>query len=84
MDNRVTYAVLTLFFNEIGIHSFLKGNVKKGIFTILSAIITCNIIGLINAIKGIILAIKIFQMTDEQFAAEKDTLEDAIVLFYKD
>ena len=85
MDNRVVYAVLVLFFNQLGIVSFLNGNVKKGVFTIISAIITCNIIGLINAIKGIILAIKLFQMSDEAFAAaDKATLEDTIVLFYKD
>ena len=84
MDDRMTYAILTLLFNGLGIHSFLKGNAKKGLFTILSSIITLGIIGFINAIKGILLAIKIFQMTDEQFAAEKDTLEDTIVLLYKD
>ena len=47
--------------------------------------ITCGIIALINGIKGIILAIKLFQMSDEAFAAtDKATLEDTIVLFYKD
>ena len=84
MDNRTTYAILVLFFNAIGITSFLKGNTQKGLFTILSHVITCGIVGFINAIKGIILAIKIFQMSDEEFAAaDKDKLEDVIVLFYK-
>ena len=85
MDNKVTYGVLVLLFNALGITSFLKGNNKKGLFTILSHIITCGIVGLINAIKGIILGIKILQMSDEDFAAaDKSTLEDTIVLFYKD
>lgn len=85
MDNRITYAVLTLLFNQLGVPSFLAGNSKKGLFTILSAIITFGIVGLINAIKGIILAIKIFKMTDEEFAAaNKADLTDAIVFFYKD
>ena len=84
MDNRTTYAILVLFFNAIGITSFLKGNTQKGLFTILSHFITCGIVGFINAIKGILLAIKIFQMSDEEFAAaDKDKLEDVIVLFYK-
>ena len=84
MDNRTTYALLVLLFNSYGVTSFLKGNTKKAIFTILSAIITCGVVGFINSIKGILLAIKIFQMTDEDFANQKDSLEDAIVLFYKD
>lgn len=85
MDNKMTYGILVLLFNAIGITSFLKGNTKKGILTIVSHCITLGIIGLINGIKGIILGIKIIQMSDEEFAAaDKATLEDAIVLFYKD
>lgn len=85
MQNRTTYAVLTLLFNSIGITSFLNGNKKKGIYTILSAVVTIGIFGIINGIKGILLAIKIFKMTDDEFAAaDKATLEDAKVLFYKD
>ena len=85
MDNRITFAILTLLFNSYGIISFLQGNTKKGLFTILSAFITFGILGLVNSIKGILVAIKIFQMTDEEFAAaNKADLEDTIVLFYKD
>ncbi len=85
MQNKNTYAILVLLFNAIGITSFLNGNKKKGIFTILSHCITLGIVGIINGIKGIILGIKIFKMTDEEFAAaDKATLQDAIVLFYKD
>ena len=84
MDNRTTYALLVLLFNSYGITSFLKGNTKKALFTILSAVITFGVVGFINSIKGILLAIKIFKMTDEEFASAKDTLEDAIVLLYKE
>ena len=85
MKDRTTYAILVLLFNQIGISSFINGNTKKGIFTILSGFITLGIVSIINAIKGIILAIKIFQMTDEEYAAaDKATLEDTIVFFYKD
>ncbi|MBO7187536.1 MAG: hypothetical protein J6V68_03980 [Clostridia bacterium] len=83
--NKTTYAILTLLFNSYGVTSFLNGNTKKGVFTIISAIVTFGIVGMINAIKGIIAGIKIFQMTDEAFdAADKTTLSDAIVFFYKD
>ena len=85
MKDRTTYAILVLLFNQIGISSFINGNTKNGIFTILSGFITLGIVSIINAIKGIILAIKIFQMTDEEYAAaDKATLEDAIVFFCKD
>ena len=83
--NKSTYAILVFLLNGYGITSFLNGNTKKGLFTILSNFITCGVVGLINSIKGIILAIKIFKMTEEDYAAaDKATLEDAIVLFYKD
>ncbi len=80
---KTTYAILTLFFNSYGITSFLNGNTKKGILTIVSAIITVGVVGIINAIKGIILAVKIFKMTDEEYEANKASLEDAIVFFNK-
>ena len=83
--NKLTYAILVFLFNSYGITSFLNGNAKKGVFTILSAFVTLGIVGLINSIKGIILAIKILQMSEEDYAAaDKASLEDAIVLFYKD
>ena len=85
MPNRITYAILTLILNGYGSTSFMQGNVKKGIFTIVSGIITCGVVGIINEIKGIILGIKLLQMSDEDFAAaDKSALEDAIVFFYKD
>ena len=83
--NKTVYAILTILFNEYGVPSFINGNVKKGVFTIISAIITLGIIGIINFVKGIIAGINILKMTDEEFeAADKATLTDAIVLFYKD
>lgn len=85
MNDKLTYGLLTLLLNSYGATSFMQGNTQKGIFTIVSSIITFGIIGIINAIKGLILGIKILQMSDEEFAAtDKATLTDAIVLFYKD
>ena len=59
--NKTTYGLLVLLLNSYGAASFLNGNTNKGIFTIVSGIITCGIVSFINAIKGIIMGIKILQ-----------------------
>lgn len=83
--NKTTYGILTLLLNSYGLPSFLNGNAKKGVFTIVSGVITCGVVAVINAVKGIIMGIKILQMTDEAFeVADKASFEDAIVFFYKD
>lgn len=83
--NKTTFGILTLVLNSYGLPSFLNGNVKKGVFTIVSGVITCGVVAVINAIKGIIMGIKILQMSDADFeAADKASFEDAIVFFCKD
>ncbi len=83
--NKTTYGILTLLLNGYGVPYFLNGNTKKGVFTIISGVITCGVVALINEIKGIIMGIKILQMTEEDFAAaDRSSFEDAIVFFYKD
>ena len=83
--NKTTYGILTLLLNSYGLPSFLNSNAKKGVFTIVSGVITCGVVSVINAVKGIIMGIKILQMTDEAFeASDKASFEDAIVFFYKD
>jgi len=82
MDNRITFGVLTIIFNCIGLPSFLLGNVKKGVLTIVSGVITFSVVAIINEIKGIIAGIKILKMTDEEFAAaNKADLVNAIAFF---
>ena len=82
--DKTTYGILVLLLGSYGAASFLNGNTQKGIFTIISGIITCGVVAFINAIKGIIMGIKILQMSDEEFkAADKASFEDAIVLLYK-
>lgn len=78
MDNRVLFGVLTILFNNIGVPCFIHGKVKAGILRIVLNFVTCGIIGIINFIKGIMLGIKILKMTDEEYAAQKDTLLDGI------
>lgn len=83
--NKTTYGILVLLLNAYGIPSFLNGNAKKGILTIVSGVITCSVVAVINAVKGIIMGINILKMTEEEFAAaDKASFEDAIVFFNKD
>ncbi len=69
--NKTTFAILTLFFNCIGVPCFLQGNTKGGIIRIVLYCCTCGIFAAINGIMGIILAIEIFKMTDEEFEERK-------------
>lgn len=78
MDNRVLFGILTILFNNIGVPCFILGKAKAGILRIVLNFVTCGIVGIINFIKGILLGIKILKMTDEEYAAQKDTLLDGI------
>lgn len=79
MDNKILFGVMSIIFNHLGVPSFLVGDKKRGIKTIIFGIITIGIIAIINLIKGIIAGVKILKMTDEEFAAaDKASLIDAI------
>ena len=79
MDNKIVFGVLTILFNQFGVPSFLVKDAKRGIKSIIFAIITLGIIGIINFIKGIIGGINILKMTDEEFAAaDKASLVNAL------
>ena len=77
MDKTV-FAILTLLFNSIGVPCFIQGYTKTGIIRIVLYIVTCNIVGIINAIMGIILAIEIFKMSDEEYQEKFGTLDKGI------
>ncbi len=74
MDNKTLFAVMCILFNQLGVPCFMQGNKSLGIKRIVFGIISFGIIAIINAIQGIILGIKVLKMTDEEFAAQKDTL----------
>lgn len=76
--NKTTFAILTLLFNALGVPCFIQGNAKSGILRIVLNFVTCGIIGFINGIMGIILAIEIFKMTDEEFEEKKGTITKGI------
>jgi hypothetical protein len=78
MDNRILFGIMTLIFNCYGVPCFMAGKIKAGILRIVLGIITCDVIMIINFIKGIILGIKILKMSDEEFAEKKETLFSGI------
>ena len=74
MDNRIVYAVLTLFLNCVGVPCFLQGKTKAGVLRIVLGVVSLGIIWFINGIMGIVMAVRIFQMSDQDFEAKKATL----------
>ena len=73
MDNKILFGILTILFNCIGVPCFMVGNTKKGVLAIVwylvGFITVVNVIAWIDFIMGIIAALKIFQMSDEEYAA---------------
>ncbi|MBQ6946427.1 MAG: hypothetical protein IJN42_00115 [Clostridia bacterium] len=78
MDNKTLFALMCIFFNAYGVPCFMQGRKDVGIKRIVFGIITCGVLATINSIMGIILGIKVFQMSDEEFEAQKDTLTSGI------
>ena len=76
MDNRVLFGVMCILFNQLGVPCFMQGNKKLGIRRIVFSVITLGILGIVNMIKGIMLGIKVLKMTDEEFAEQKNDLND--------
>lgn len=76
--NKTTFGILTLLFNAYGVPCFIQGDKKTGIIRIVLTVCTCCIMGTVNSIMGIILAVQIFKMTDEEFAAAYGTLDKGI------
>lgn len=78
MDNRVLFGVICILFNAYGVPCFMQGKVKTGVLRIVLSCVTFGILGIVNVVKGIMLGVKVLQMTDEEFAAQKDTLDSGI------
>ena len=74
MNNKVLYGIMCILFNSIGVPCFMRGDVKTGILRIVLDIVTCGILGMVNAIMGIILGIKVLTMSDEDYEANKADL----------
>ena len=78
MDNKMLFGIMTLIFNAYGVPCFMNGNVKDGVLRIVFGVISFGVIAVINAVKGIILGIKILQMPDADYQAQKATLFNGI------
>ncbi len=78
MDNKILFGIMTIIFNSYGVPCFMQGKVKTGIMRIVLGVVTCGVIAIINAIKGIILGIQILKMSDEEYAEKKYTLSSGI------
>ena len=78
MDNKTVFGIMCILFNQIGVPCFLQGNKEKGIKRIIFGVITCRVIAVINAVKGIIMGIQILTMSDEEYEAKKGTFDSGI------
>ncbi len=78
MNNKILFGIMCIIFNSYGVPCFMQGNVGVGVKRIIFGVITCGVIGIINAIKGIILGIQILNMSDEEFEEKKATISSGI------
>ena len=78
MENRKLFGVMCILFNSLGVPCFMQKENKKGLKRLLFSVITLGILGIVNAIKGIILGIEVLKMTDEEFAEKAATLSSGI------
>ena len=79
MENRVLFGVMTIIFNSLGVPCFMQGHVKEGVLRIVLGIVTFGVIEIINFVKGIILGVKILNMSDEEYAeARKEYITSGI------
>ncbi len=76
MDNKTLFGVLCILFNGIGVPNFIQGDTKNGIVRLIIWLIPIvNLISIYNGIMGIIMGIKILQMSDEEYEAKKGTFD---------
>lgn len=77
MDNKVLFGIMCILFNSLGVPCFMQGKTKTGILRIVLSIIPIagQVIAAINGVMGIILGIKVLQMSEEDFAAQKMELD---------
>lgn len=77
MDNKVLFGIMCILFNSLGVPCFMQGKTKTGILRIVLSIIPIagQVIATINGVMGIILGIKVLQMSEEDYAAQKMDLD---------
>ena len=78
MGNKFLFAVITALFNHWGLPSFLQGRKKTGIVRLLVGLFTFGIGAFINFILGVLLAVQIMGMDEDEFQAQKYVLDKGI------
>ncbi len=78
MDNKILFGVMCIIFNAIGVPCFMQGQIKTGVLRIVLGIVTFGVIEIINFVFGIMLGIKVLQMSDEEYAEKKMKLSKGI------
>lgn len=71
MGSKFVYAILLVFTNGFGVPSFLQGRKKTGLVRLITAFCTFGICYFINTIMGILLAIQVMGLSNEEFDAVK-------------
>lgn len=62
-DKKISAGICGILLGGLGIHRFILGDTKGGIFRILITLVTCGVGGIIGLIEGIIYLTK----SDEDF-----------------
>lgn len=75
MENKTVFAILCILFHQLGVNCFLQGDTKTGIIRIALSLLTCGVCAVILWVMGVILGIKVLQMSDEEYAAQKGKLD---------
>lgn len=75
MDNKILFGIMCILFNAYGVPCFMQGKTKTGVIRLVLSLVTFGIMAAINGIMGIILGIKVLQMSDEDYAAQKMDLD---------
>ena len=78
MGSKFLFAILFALTNGFGIPSFLQGRKKTGIVRLIVAFVTFGIGYFIIFILGILQAVQIMGMSDEEFAAQKYIIDKGI------
>ena len=67
--NKVLAGVLALFFGHLGVHHFYLGSTTSGIILLVATVATCFLGLVITGVIGLVEAIMILTMSDEEFDA---------------
>ena len=78
MDNRILFGIMCIIFNAVGVPCFMQGHIGRGVKRIILGIVSCGVIAIINEIKGIILGIRILEMSNEEYQAKKGTFDSGV------